>query len=196
MTSLLTACLDLGDMDTKMSKIKVIENFVSEEDRVKIISVIEELMKTVDVDPTADGYDSRFIFFRPEDPFAVEYVKKYAAKSQENYDYAPDTYIHDVIFAKSFPGAYLDVHMDFDHWDQCSECTHASVMYLNKDYEGSEIFFPKLEERYSPNPGTVVLFPQDDEDYVHGVTTLESGERYMINMCFTKDKSRQFDIYK
>lgn len=196
MMNLQTVCLDHGDMGIKMNKIKVIDNFISEEDRLQVIEVIERLMESENTDPSSEGYDSRFVFFRPEDPFAIDFVKRYSEKSQANYDYAPETVIHDVIFAKSFPGAYLDVHMDFDHEDQCNECTHASVMYFNDEYEGAEIFFPNFDERYSPKPGTVVMFPQDDDQYVHGVTTLTSGVRYMVNMCFTKDKNRQFDIYK
>lgn len=178
------------------NKIKPIENFVSEEDRAKAITVIEQLMSKTNSSPSVPGYDSRFIFFRPTQKDAVDFVKKYAKKSQENYDYAPEAVIHDVIFAKSFVGAELTLHMDFQGQDACKECTHACVMYLNKDYEGAEIYFPEFKESYSPNAGTAIIFPQDDDKYIHGVSKLTSGERYMVNMCFTINKDRQFPIYK
>jgi hypothetical protein len=179
-----------------MNNIKVINDFVEEQDRQVAIDIINELMLDADQDRNSPGYDGRFVFFRPEQPEAVEFVKKYAAKSIASYDYAPNAVLHDVNFIKSISGASLEVHMDFDNLDACTECPYASVMYLNKDYTGAKIFFPALKEEYSPEPGTVLLFPQDDRDYAHGVTKMRSGERYIINICYTNDVTRQFDLYK
>lgn len=179
-----------------MSDIKVINNFINNTDRLKLIKVINDLMRTVNSSPDADGYDGRFVFFRPSDPEAIKLIKKYSAKVMNNYDYSSGVFLHDVTLAKSFPGTKLDVHMDFDNNDACTQCPYASVIYLNKDYTGAEIFFPELDERYSPESGTAIIFPQDDPQYAHGVDELLSGERYIINICYTKDVTRQFNLYK
>jgi hypothetical protein len=177
-----------------MSDIKVIENFVTKKDQKAAIDIIDRLVAEQGQLP--DSHDGRSVFFKPSDQDAVDFIKKYSDKVIKNYTYASDVVVHDVIFVQSVRGARLDVHMDFDSIEACSECPYASVIYLNDDYKGSEIFFPKLNEQYSPKAGTAILFPQDDSQYAHGVHELTSGKRYIVNICYTKDVARQFDIYK
>lgn len=65
---------------------------------------------------------------------------------------------------------------------------YASIIYLNDDYEGGEIYFPTLNIRPNIKPGTLVSFPGTLE-YLHGVSTVTRGTRYTIAGFFTFDKN-------
>jgi predicted 2-oxoglutarate/Fe(II)-dependent dioxygenase YbiX len=54
---------------------------------------------------------------------------------------------------------------------------YGSIIYLNDDYEGGELFFPKYNIHIKPEPGTLVFFPSTNM-YAHGVTEVTDGVRY------------------
>ena len=58
------------------------------------------------------------------------------------------------------------------------------VIYLNSDFSGGEIYYPRLGISVSPKPGMVVLHPADWE-YTHGVSKIIQGKRYTISTFFT-----------
>jgi len=60
---------------------------------------------------------------------------------------------------------------DFPYYDI------GSVIYLNDDYEGGQLYFPKQGIEYSPEPGSAYFFP-GDLHYIHGVKEIISGTRY------------------
>ena len=55
----------------------------------------------------------------------------------------------------------------------------ASLVYLNDDYEGGEIYFPNQNLQFKPNAGSLVFFPGDIY-YLHGVTKVTEGTRYTM----------------
>lgn len=66
---------------------------------------------------------------------------------------------------------------------------HASILYLNNDYEGGSIYFPQHDMELWPEPGTMVTFPGTTE-YMHGVRPIISGERYSIASFWTTDETK------
>jgi predicted 2-oxoglutarate/Fe(II)-dependent dioxygenase YbiX len=54
-------------------------------------------------------------------------------------------------------GQELGPHTDTNHEGPAT--THSLVIYLNDDYEGGEIHFPKLNLTIKPMAGTIVAFP-------------------------------------
>ena len=60
----------------------------------------------------------------------------------------------------------------------------SSLLYLNDEYEGGETYFPGHNVRVQPDPGLLVLFGSGP-DYVHGVTKVRSGRRYVYAGWFT-----------
>lgn len=81
------------------------------------------------------------------------------------------------------PGPGMPVHVDNAHPDgQPHPTPHrdfASVAYLNDDYAGGDIYFPLLGCRVRAEKGMLIGFPGDDSA-PHGVTTVESGERFTM----------------
>lgn len=53
----------------------------------------------------------------------------------------------------------------------------ASLLYLNDQYSGGEIYFPIQNVQLKMKSGSAVFFP-GDKMYQHGVTEIESGERF------------------
>ena len=61
------------------------------------------------------------------------------------------------------------------------------VIYLNSDFEGGKIYYPRLGIEVNPKPGMVVLHPADWK-YTHGVSKITKGKRYTISCFFTYDE--------
>lgn len=55
----------------------------------------------------------------------------------------------------------------------------ASLVYINDDYQGGEIFFPNQNLQFKPLKNSLVFFP-GDVNFLHGVTTVISGTRYTM----------------
>lgn len=66
---------------------------------------------------------------------------------------------------------------------------HASILYLNDDYEGGSIYFPQHDLELNPKPGTMVTFPGTTE-YMHGVKKITAGERYSVASFWTTDSTK------
>lgn len=60
----------------------------------------------------------------------------------------------------------------------------AGLFYLNDDYEGGELYFPLQEVQFKPKAGAAYFFP-GDRNYIHGVTEIKSGIRYVVPFFFT-----------
>lgn len=183
------------------SKINVVENLISTEDRKLAIDLIDMLVDNggqnsivgESQDPAAQIQHARHVFTDPEYPEVAYLVKKYHAKIAESETKYANTFPHSVIFVRYDVGGELELHNDFENYDPCTYCTHANALYLNDEYEGGEIYFPEVGFQVKPPAGTLVYFPQtnvneDHSDMTHGVTAVTSGTKYLINFCITTDK--------
>lgn len=77
--------------------------------------------------------------------------------------------------AKYEPGSHIRAHND-TATEFSSRCVSA-LLYLNEEYEGGSLLFPRLGLEHKPATGELVLFPSE---YLHAVTPVVSGVRY----CF------------
>lgn len=59
-----------------------------------------------------------------------------------------------------------------------------SLFYLNDDFIGGDLFYPKHGVKISPKPGMAVFHPGDIE-YLHGVSPVLSGERWVVPSFYT-----------
>jgi hypothetical protein len=67
---------------------------------------------------------------------------------------------------------------DFPYYDI------AGLFYINDDYVGGELYFPNQNIQFKPKRGAAYFFP-GDLNYIHGVTKIESGERYTCPFFWT-----------
>lgn len=85
-------------------------------------------------------------------------------------------------------GVELKSHTD-QHTD--NSIKYAAVLYLNNDYVDGEIFFENKNIELKPEPGTVLVFPGNDE-FKHGVKHVAKGPIRYVLPGFIKVK----DFYK
>ena len=72
-----------------------------------------------------------------------------------------------------------------EHFDSTKPNDIATLLYLNNNYSGGEIYFPGYDISIKPNVGDLVCFP-DTPDFVHGVKPISNGIRYTIPRWFTR----------
>ena len=60
----------------------------------------------------------------------------------------------------------------------------AGLFYLNDDYQGGELYFPNQGIQFKPKPGAAYFFP-GDMNYIHGVTEITDGIRYVVPFFWT-----------
>ena len=72
-----------------------------------------------------------------------------------------------------------------EHFDASRPNDIATLIYLNNDYEGGDIYFPKYEMSFKPEPGDLLCFP-DNPDFVHGVKPIIKGTRFTLPRWFTR----------
>lgn len=74
------------------------------------------------------------------------------------------------------PGTHFKVHADHG---PAYVTTVSVVAYLNDDYEGGEIYFPRFNLTIKPKPGDIVVFPST-YIYEHASNDMISGTKYAI----------------
>ncbi len=89
-------------------------------------------------------------------------------------------YMEAINYVRYKPGQHFSVHADsgFSY-----NCTVSSVMYLNDDYEGGELWFPFLDLKYKPRAGDIVIFPST-YIYAHAAKPITAGTKYAAVTMF------------
>lgn len=85
-----------------------------------------------------------------------------------------------VNYVRYGPGQHFAVHSDHGF---SYNCTLSSVMYLNDDYEGGELWFPYLDVKVKPKIGDIFLFPSTFI-YAHAAMPVLSGTKYSAVTMF------------
>lgn len=67
---------------------------------------------------------------------------------------------------------------------------YSSLIYLNDDYEGGELYFPEHNFSIKPEVGTLICL-KGDEHSLHGVKKIESGTRYTVSLFWEDTEYRQ-----
>lgn len=65
----------------------------------------------------------------------------------------------------------------------------SSLIYLNKDFSGGNLFFPNQNITIVPEPGLLAIFPSTHE-YMHGVTEVFDGLRFTMLNFWTYDYNK------
>jgi hypothetical protein len=123
------------------------------------------------------------MLWNTEDPEWWAIVKKYLQQIAAEHE--EKIYPHDVAMLKYYPGPGMGLHSDQD--GPCKgKCSYTSTIHLNIDYRGGSISFPRIDKVIKPPAGSAMFFPQVGEEWDHAISTLDSGERYVIITCWSK----------
>jgi hypothetical protein len=183
-----------------IKNIQIVEDFLPQ-DEVEVI--LNELKKH---EPEYDSHHThgKGLSYRQIDNKMLKYFASYitpliAERSTGFYEMNVITDI-DLHYAFHPSGSYLDPHTDVIGWVQefYEENNYetqekyfpyfwsghlANILYLNDDYEGGELFFPKINIFIKPQKGDLYLFPSSFI-YSHKSMPIKSGTKYSIVTMF------------
>lgn len=187
------------DSISDQSKIKIIENFISEEDAKLFVDYINlnYLNNTkFEIGKRALALGNfRYQANIPETHSLSDHkemqdlINKYSNKFlEECYGFFKDDFnIYTTAFwmtrfeknTKLPP--HVDNHIGAEH------LFRSGVIYLNDDYDGGYLRFIEHEFTYKPQRLSLVLF---DSTYLHEITNILSGIRMTVPLWATKDKNK------
>jgi hypothetical protein len=89
-------------------------------------------------------------------------------------------------------GEGLDEHFDggFD-----ARLLRAVIFYINDDFSGGELYFPKKNFQYKPTAGDFITFPSPEE-YLHGVRTVGDGPSRYAMAGFAWESGKMYEWIK
>jgi predicted 2-oxoglutarate/Fe(II)-dependent dioxygenase YbiX len=165
------------------SNIVIKENFISKDHLAEIL----EYCHSIEFWESRSqlGTDSIHMpeFIEKNSPYIFSIMQQYVDKVQHEVEYRFGRFLERTKpgIRKWYPGEKQDVHADgetADGWPGYNYIVdYGSIIYLNDEYEGGELFFPKYNIHIKPEPGTLVFFPSTNM-YAHGVTEVTDGIRY------------------
>lgn len=159
----------------------VVPNYIAQED----IDLGIGFLVSGEVYPFKDNPQVLVSSFLNRGTYALvaRYVRMVNASHRNLRNLEIDVYCSEAFLSAWPTGAEAGVHMDNHLGYEYLE--YSSVLYLNDDYSGGEIFFPDLDFEYKPKAGDLVMFPCNSNEYRHGVKKVLSGSRYTIAMWHT-----------
>lgn len=76
-------------------------------------------------------------------------------------------------------GEFYKPHADAEGGTSFDERQLSAILYLNDDYEGGELEFPKLGVKIKPKKGDLVFFPSNF-CFVHASLPIVTGTKYAV----------------
>lgn len=185
------------------------------------LQLIERIEKTINEDPfnkweqafvgygeTRTSYRDCFDFKLDKNKSLIlsERQKKLNAIWQDAYNaqvYAANDYCNmysikmdfweAMNFIKYGPGQHFQEHADHGF---SYVATVSLVAYPNDDYEGGELYFPKLDLKIKPQAGDLYIFPSTYL-FSHTAMPVTSGTKYsIVTMLDYNDNCHSEDFYK
>jgi len=158
----------------KKEEIKSIKNYVEPSDAQTLIDLMQELKLKGQLNN--ERGDGTFRLYNSDNPILIDFVKKYSKKFIDQ----KELYVTENLVGLYEEGAFMKVHKDVEDESE----TVSTVIYLNDEYEGGELYFPDLDFGIRPKKGMMITFP-GNLYYTHGVAPVTSGTRYTLSQwCY------------
>lgn len=163
-------------------KIKVIDNFISDED-------IKIALNMFDTESLESFKNIPWINIISSSKKVNTFIKAFSDKAlslhKEAYNLQMPIYTFEAFLTKWDEGKGTGVHHDNHKGAEMVQLT--TVVYLNDNYDGGEIFFPDFDLEIKPKKGQAIIFPAftKDNPYLHGVHKIENGNRYTLALWHT-----------
>lgn len=188
--------VNLNNKNRLTKDIVVYENFLSPEDSSKIISVLDSVANNGTITWTPISFYESYSSVLPQrgDPeiekagLPSDIFEQIKAKIVEAvasvHDLDPATIVEIGYHTQKWePGAYARVHSDNtdEHGNSgpFARSRYAAFLYLNDDFSGGTLKFPKQDLEISPKVGMLAAFDGGFNN-MHEVTLIKSGVRYTI----------------
>jgi hypothetical protein len=179
--------------------IYVKNNFMGEDDRSKVIKYFEPIPST--------NRQRDVVFLEDiKDPEVAKIVKHYekAVYTTVISEYAPNldlrierlSWMRRLEIVRWPNDSGLEPHRDgHKHYPDEPELSLSTLIYLNDDYEGGDVFFEEFNLNIKPKTGDLIIFPSYFLHEVRQVRQREGGmPRYTIPFFYTFE-ARRFGEY-
>jgi hypothetical protein len=174
-----------------------LESFLSDMDCQHLIETFERCHHLTFRTPTDDRFfDNRFLWntsLPSTESYAIrlmQYARFRAIHELCKFFQEPELYSDTIQLVKWSPGMEMPSHADNAHPDGSPHNTpyrkYASVIYLNDDYEGGELYIKPLQIKVKTKRGLLLGF-RGDFSHEHGVVTTTRGVRYTMPGWYSDD---------
>ena len=161
-----------------MHRINIIDNFISEEDAQ---TLIKEQVSPSEINNYPEYYKERFggTAF-PYNKTVMDILIKYGHKSNKVH-MDLNGFVNPIYVFKAFGSMWTQgqkggLHIDAQDPEPFIEWS--TIIYLNDEFTGGRIYFPNQDFVYRPKKYSAVFFPSAGSEYIHGITTVNSGSRH------------------
>ena len=168
----------------------VIENFLSENERIHIKQEAKSKLQasTVDKDRRVDEQirKSETAWLSTEDPIVRRVVERCVSRTDRPIENCEQLQV-----LRYKEGGHYNPHQDVFYQDK-NKRLYTFIIALNDEYEGGETAFPYLNEKYKLNAGDALFFHTldnyglDTSDALHGGQPVKSGEKWVCNLWVHK----------
>ena len=168
----------------------IIENFLSENERIHIKQRAESKLQvsTVDKDRRVDEKirKSETAWLSTEDPIIKSVVERCISRTDRPIENCEQLQV-----LRYKPGGHYQPHQDVFYEDK-NKRVHTFILALNDEYEGGETSFPNIKEKYKLRAGDALFFDTldnyglDTSDALHGGEPVKSGEKWVCNLWVHK----------
>lgn len=173
----------------KEDVIKIVDNFVSDEECKTIIDYMNNQK-----DPSFWIINNtRQMIVNANSDIILKILLEYLDKIKKILN-RNNLYITEYMLSRYNEGFMMNVHTDLE--DGKEHFAVSAVAYLNDDFTGGDIVFPRQKFRHSPKSGQIILFDSKLEKNMHGVEPVNSGIRYAMPIWITDNPDFELDIIK
>jgi predicted 2-oxoglutarate/Fe(II)-dependent dioxygenase YbiX len=168
----------------------VIENFLSENERIHIKQEAKSKLQasTVDKDRRVDEQirKSETAWLSTEDPIIRSVVERCVNRTDRPIENCEQLQV-----LRYKEGGHYNPHQDVFYQDK-NKRLYTFIIALNDEYDGGETAFPYLNEKYKLNAGDALFFHTldnyglDTSDALHGGQPVKSGEKWVCNLWVHK----------
>ena len=178
----------------------VIEDFIPSDECAHLVHMLREKSGHMQENNKENHYwHGRILYIQDMvnfDPVSVEYMKqaqcRVTAKLQEFYEVDATLYADTVQLVRWTEGSFMPAHADdakSDYYpDGLPHRHYSSIIYLNDDFAGGELYFTKLDMVLKPKKGMLVAFTGGFH-HEHGVLKVTRGERYTMPAFYSLDST-------
>lgn len=189
---------------SEKTDVLVQERFLSAEDCQELIAAFERCQPLLFRSPDKNDrfFDNRFLWINSL-PTETERTAKRIMQAaryrlieaiRQFYGERDPIYSDTIQLVRWSEGMSMPPHADNAHPDGSPhELVHrkyASVVYLNEDYEGGELYLPRVGIEVKPKQGLLVGF-RGDFTHEHGVKLITRGIRYTMPGWYSEDIRHQ-----
>lgn len=161
-----------------ITKPVVIKNFISPEDAQVLLN---EINNPSEVNPYPEYYKTRYGGTAyPYNRVVLDIQKKYSLLSNDVHQNLNPEETKKIKTFKSFGSVWAQGSSASPHNDDQSPeefIEYSTVIYLDGDFTGGDLYFPGLEFTYKPEQYDGIFFISDGDLWRHGISTIESGYR-------------------